>query len=200
MRRIVDEQELISEIQDSVHDLVNFVKDQVKLGLTGNGDADTTERGIFRQLLQVGLKLMCLYFAGLGDGDVGKNVQIDGVEYERGGRSPASLLTVFGVVHFKRFLYYRVDGVKEKSLKLLDCWVTLPSCQASYFVTDWLSRLGVKYTVYEESVRFFRDMFGLSISKRTAEEAVAGLEVGYDAYEQKLQVVNADEEGELCVI
>lgn len=205
MGQIGNDEELISEIYDSLHELINFVKGQVKFGLAGDhlGDADTTERGIFGRLLQLGLQLMCLYFSGLGDGDVGEIIEINGVEYKRGGRSPASLLTVFGVVGFKRFFYYRVDGIKEKSLKFLDSLVNLPSCQASYFVTDWLSRLGVKYSVYEDAVCFFRDMFALSMSKRTAEAAVAGLEVSYNDYEEQRQPAvkgNGVEEGELCVV
>ena len=204
MGQIANEEELISEIHDSLDELINFVKGQVKLRLTADefGDADRTERGVFGRLLQLGLQLMCLYFSGLGDGDVGECIEINGVEYKRGGRSAASLLTVFGVVHFKRFLYYRVDGVKEKSLKFLDSLVNLPSCQASYFVTDWLSRLGVKYSVYEDAICFFRDMFGVSMSKRTAEAGVAGFEVSYDDYEEQRQPVedNGVEEGEVCVV
>ena len=143
---------------------------------------------------------MCLYFAGLGDGDAGEIIEIEGIEYKRTCRSPASLLTVFGIVRFKRYLYYRVDGVKEQSLKFLDFRVNLPSCQASYFVMDWLSRLGVKYTVYEESVRFFRDMFGISLSKRTAEELVRDVEESYNDFEEQRELVRKEEEGELCVV
>ena len=179
MSRIVNELELISEIQDSVQSLIELVKTQVKFAQAGNraGDANATERGIFKGLLQLGRQLMCLYFAGLGDGDVGQVVEVEGVKYKRGGKpSPSSLLTVFGIIHFKRFLYYRIDGVKERSLKFMDCWANLPCCQASYFVTDWLSRLGVKYTAYEEAVRFVKDLFGLRLSKHTAEDAVADLE------------------------
>ena len=203
MSRIVNELELISEIQDSVQSLIELVKTQVKFAQAGNraGDANATERGIFKELLQLGRQLMCLYFAGLGDGDVGQVVEVDGVKYKRGGKpSPSSLLTVFGIIHFKRFLYYRIDGVKERSLKFMDCWANLPCCQASYFVTDWLSRLGVKYTAYEEAVRFVKDLFGLRLSKHTAEDAVADLEVSYDDYEESREFVEVEEEGELCVV
>jgi len=203
MKRIANEVELISEIQDSVQGLIELVKTQVKFAQEGNraGDANTTERGIFKGLLQLGMQLMCLYFAGLGDGDVGQFVEVDGVKYKRGGKpSPSSLLTVFGVIRFKRFLYYRIDNVKERSLKFVDCWANLPDCQASYFVTDWLSRLGVKYTAYEEAVRFVKDLFGLSLSKHTAEDAVADLEVSYDAYEESREFLEVEEEGELCVV
>ena len=87
MGQIANEEELISEIHDSLHELINFVKGQVKFGLAGDhlGDADTTERGVFGRLLQLGLQLMCLYFSGLGDGDVGEIIEINGVEYKRGG-------------------------------------------------------------------------------------------------------------------
>lgn len=202
MKKLFNEQELICEIQGSVQGLIDFVKGQVKLGTAGDagGDADATERGIFKRLLQLGLQLMNLYFAGLGDGDVGEIVEVEGIEYKRGVRSPGSLLTIFGIVRFKRFLYYRLDRIKEPSLKFLDSRVNLPSCQASYFVTDWLSRLGVKYTVYEETVRFFRDMFSISLSKRTAEESVTDLEVSYTNYEEQRELLGKEEEGELCVV
>ena len=187
MSRITNELELISEIQDSVKGLIELVKTQIKFAQEGNraGDANMTERGIFKGLLQLGKQLMVLYFAGLGDGDVGKVVKVDGIDYKRGGKpSPSSLLTVFGVIGFKRFLYYRMDGVKERSLKFLDSRANLPDCQASYFVSDWLCRLGVKYTTYEEAVRFVKDLFGLSLSKHTAEDAVADLDVSYKDYEE----------------
>ena len=199
MSRIVNEDELMNEIQNSVQGLVEFVKNQVRLGAMGNpcGDADATERGIFSRLFQLGLQLMLLYFSGLGDGDRGKVVEIDGASYKQGLCSPCSLLTVFGIVRFKRFLYYREAEVKEKSLRLLDAQVNLPEGQASYFVADWLCRLGVKYTVYEEAVRFMKELFNLNMSERTAEEPVTDLEV---SYEQSREWVGSDEKGELCVV
>ena len=202
MSGITDEEKLISEIQGSVQCLVEFVKSQVKLGTAGNlsGDADATERGIFKRLLKLGLQFMHLYFAGLGDGDSGEIANVNGVLYKRGPCSPRSLLTVFGIVGFKRFLYYRMDGVKEKSLRFLDTRVNLPDGQASYFVVDWLSRLGVKYTVFEEAVRFVKDMFGLALSKRTAEKAVTDLSVSYDDYEEQRELTGDEKEGELCVL
>ena len=202
MGQIVNQQELICEIQDSVQGLIDFVNGQVKLGIEGSqsGDADTTERGIFSRLLQLGLQLMHLYFTGLGNGDRGKIMDVNGVLYERGPCSPRTLLTVFGIVHFKRYFYYRLDKVKEESLKFLDAQVNIPNDQASYFVVDWLSRLGVKYTVFEEAVRFMKDMFGLSLSKRTAEESVANLSVSYERYEEQRELVENETEGELCVL
>ena len=203
MSRIANKEELIEEIHESVQGLIEFVNTQVKLGKLGNpcGDSDTTERGLFSRLLGFGLQLMALYFAGLGDGDEGKIVEIEGVAYKRGPCSPRSLLTVFGIVGFKRFLYYRLGGERQKSLKLLDARVNLPDSQASYFVRDWLCRLGVKYTVYEEAIRFFRDLFGVSMSKRTAEEAVTDLAISYDDYEEHRELVEGETtEGELCVI
>lgn len=203
MSRITNELELISEIQDSVQGLVELVKTQVKFAQKGNraGDANATERGIFKGLLQLGRQLMYLYFSGLGDGDVGRVVEVEGVEYKRGGKpSSSSLLTVFGVIDFQRYLYYRIDGIKERSLKVLDSWANLPDCQASYFVSDWLCRLGVKYTAYEEAVRFVKDLFGLRLSKHTAQDAVSDLDVSYNDYEESRELVQVEEEGELCVV
>ena len=202
MSRIAKEEELISEIQESVQGLVEFVKNQVKLGRVGNlsGDADATEQGIFSRLLKLGLQFMHLYFSGLGDGDSGEIANIDGVLYKRGPCSPRSFLTVFGIVGFKRFLYYRMDGVKEKSLRFLDTHVNLPDGQASYFVVDWLSRLSAKYTFFEEAVLFVKDMFGLALSKRTAEKAIADLSVSYDDYEEQRELLGDKKEGELCVM
>ena len=65
---------------------------------------------------------------------------------------------------------------------------------------ELLNQLGVKYTIFEKAVRFFKDMFGLAISKRTAEQAVAGLNVSYDDYEDQRELPSDEEEGELCVM
>ena len=54
--------------------------------------------------------------------------------------------------------------------------------------------------MYEEAVRFMKDLFHLSMSKRTGEEAVADLEVSYDDYEQSRELVGIEEEGDLCVV
>ena len=51
-----------------------------------------------------------------------------------------------------------------------------------------------------QAVRFVKDMFGLAISKRTAEKAVADLSVSYDDYEEQRESLGDENEGELCVM
>ena len=54
--------------------------------------------------------------------------------------------------------------------------------------------------VFEEAVRFVKDMFGLAISKQTVEEAVAGLSISYDDYEEQRELLGDENEGELRVM
>ncbi len=72
---------------------------------------------------------------------------MEGRRFTREVCSPATHLTVFGEIGFERYCYYSGDG---DGVKPLDAKANLPARQASYFVQDLLSRVGVKYATYEE--------------------------------------------------
>ena len=125
---------------------------------TPGGDANATERGVFGRLLQLGLQLMCLYFSGLGDGDGGKVVEIGGVACER-GRIRRRRCWPFSGSCVQAFFVLSVRRSQKKGPEIAPCAVNLPEGQASYFVVDWLCRLGVKYPVYAAAVGFVKELF-----------------------------------------
>ncbi len=109
------------------------------------------------------------YFEELGVFDLGKEIEVGKKRFTRKICAPASLLTVFGVIKFLRYCYYSDSG---ESIKPLDRNANLPARQASYFVQDIVSRLGIKYTTFDDAKIFFNDLFTHSFSKHTVEEIV----------------------------
>ncbi len=190
------------EIYEIVNEVIEFVKNQAelaKLSLSDcfHGDADTTERCVFEHCLKIGAKLMAYYFEQLGSMDLGKEIEVEGKRFTREVCAPATHLTVFGEINFKRFCYYSADG---ESIKPLDATANLPDRQASYFVQDLLSRLGIKNGTYEETRLFFKDLFSHSFSKRTLEEIVWESASAYENYKETKPLAVEESEGELCVL
>ena len=67
----------LSEIIEITTEVFTYVKNQAELAKspfskTLQGDANTTERGIFKGVLEIGKKLMEYYFEQLGVFDLGK--------------------------------------------------------------------------------------------------------------------------------
>ena len=192
----------LSEVIEIVTEVFNYVKNQAELAkspLSNSllGDANTTERGIFKGVLEIGKKLMEYYFEQLGVFDLGKEIDVEGKRFTRKVCSPATLLTVFGVINFLRYCYYSDSG---ESIKPLDMKANLPARQASYFVQDLVSRLGIKYTTYDEARKFFKDLFSHGFSKHTLEEIVLESAKQYEDYEGKKPLPDKESEGEFCAV
>ena len=190
------------EIYEIVDEVFNYVKNQAKLAKSPlsnslQGDANSTERGIFKRVLEIGKKLMEYYFEQLGVFDLGKEIEAGGKQFTRKVCGSATLLTVFGVIKFFRYFYYSDNG---ESINPMDMKANLPDRQASYFVQDLASRLGIKYTTYDEAKIFFEDLFGHGFSKHTVEEIVLESAMQYEDYEEEKPLPDKQSEGELCVV
>jgi hypothetical protein len=192
----------LSEINEIVNEVFNYVKNQAELAkfpLSNSlqGDANATERGIFKRVLEIGKKLMEYYFEELGVFDLGREIEVEGKRFTRKVCSPATLLTVFGVIKFLRYCYYSDNA---ETIKPMDMKANLPARQASYFVQDLLSRFGIKYTTYDEAKNFFKDLFGHGFSKHTLEEIVLETASHYPDYEGKNPLPDKESEGKLCAV
>ena len=126
-----------------------------------------------------------------------KEIDVEGKQFTRKVCSPATLLTVFGIINFSRYCYYSDSA---ESIKALDMKANLPARQASYFVQDLVSRLGIKYTTYDEARKFFKDLFSHGFSKHTLEEIVLDSAKQYENYDVKKPLPDKESEGEFCAV
>jgi hypothetical protein len=129
---------------------------------------DIVERGVFEMLLKLGRELMELYFAIAGDGDAGETVQPDQEVLKRQEElAVRKYRSVFGVIQ----VYRRVYAVRErqKTFAPLDVRLGFPEGEHSYVLQDFLQRFCVQNS-FDDSVASLKDLFGLHVSKLTAEK------------------------------
>ncbi len=164
--------------------------------------AESVERHIFMELLKIGRMLMQNYFHELGRGDKGSKLVRNGHDYRRKICKPLTLLTVFGIVIIERWCYY-AEG--HKGYSPIDETASLPDRQASYFVQRIVGRMSIRDT-YDECVKSFKELFGISLSTHTAEQIIKELSLHHKEYadnlsppapepEKLIQVVGFDGKG-----
>lgn len=129
---------------------------------------DKVERGIFEMLLNLGQSLMESYFAMAGDGDVGETWERNGEILRRLEESGIRRYhSIFGVIEVHRRVYAVRE--KQKAYAPLDSQLGFPEGEHSYVLQDFLQRFCVKNS-FEDSVTSLKDLFGLRVSKLTAEK------------------------------
>ena len=196
--------EKLMEMIVSVREAARRARQQARTAQPDDHGAelDQVEQYIFSHLLQLGRLLVQLYANEVGDGDCGARLERAGQVYERKVKRPWTVLTVFGQVVFRRWLYYRRDGARWVPT---DAAANLPARKSSYFVQRLLGRLSLR-DKYAEATTFFADLFGQQVSTRTAHTIVAETAAEAVAFRAvaplpapadcgTLQVVSADGKG-----
>lgn len=174
--------------------LLQFVEDQA-----GQSErVDIAEREVFFRLLDLGKQLMESYFARAGDGNVGETWERNGEmlnrQEELGTRKYHS---IFGVISVERHVY----AVRErrKTHAPLDSQLGFPEGEHSYVLQDFLNRFCVK-DAFAEGVTSLKDLFGLRVSKLTAETTNQSIGKAIGEYRQEKQrTALEEEEGEILV-
>ena len=103
------------------------------------------ERGLFRQLLELGYQLLELFFSLCGTGDRGAQLQLsDGREVNRLERErERQYQSVFGCHQLQRVVYGSGEGQKIE-YAALDQQVQLPASKFSYLLQEWDQALAVE--------------------------------------------------------
>ncbi len=159
---------------------------------------DIVERGIFDKLLDLGESLMELFFATVGDGDVGDSWERNGETLHRQKELGIRLYhSIFGVISVYRQVYAARE--KQKAYAPLDCALGFPEGTHSYVLQDFLDRFCVKDS-FEESVTSLKELFGLRLSKLTAEKLNQSFGKAIGRFrEEKHRKGFEDEEGDILV-
>ena len=159
-------------------------------------EAHQVEASIFKQLMELGLLLLRLFFTNQNLGDYGPTIQTGKGLAERGRTSDRSYYSIFGKLKVNRYLY----RLGEESFSPLDGVLNLPIRCYSYFLAEWVNWLNIN-RAYGDTVAFLRKFLGLHLSVSAVETISQESASPYEAYyEVKKAVPHPDPVGELTVV
>jgi hypothetical protein len=142
-------------------------------------EAHLVEASIFKQLMQLGLLLLHLFFLHHQQGDYGPTLQTAQGFATRERPSERSYLSIFGKLKVERYLY----SVGSMSFAPLDEFLNLPVRCYSYFLAERVNLLDIKDS-YAETVNLLHRFFDLKLSVSAAEtisqESAALYQVYYE--------------------
>jgi hypothetical protein len=159
-------------------------------------EAHRVEAHIFRQLLQLGLLLLKVFFANHEEGNYGPTLPTAKGIARRGRRSQRSYYSIFGKLKMKRYLYQ----LGQESLAPLDIRLNLPQRCYSYFLAEGVNLININ-GAYEQTVELLKKFFDLSLSVSAVETISKDSAPFYEAYyEHKQQQAKPAKPEELTVV
>lgn len=142
---------------------------------------DKVERGLFADLLALGLTLLQLFVAKAGKGDEGRQIEHQGRSLRRSEEpKPRRYHSPFGILSVVRWVYSR--GPKKKIERApTDERLGLPKGEYSYVLQDWLERFCVNQP-FAEGTEALYVILGIKPSVETAEEINARMAVYAESF------------------
>jgi hypothetical protein len=140
-------------------------------------EAHLVEASIFKQLMQLGLLLLHVFFLNHQQGDYGPTLQTAQGLATRERPSERSYFSIFGKLKVERYLY----SVGSMSFAPLDQFLNLPLRCYSYFLAERVNLLNIKDS-YAETVNLLQRFFDLKLSVSAAETISQDSAALYEAY------------------
>jgi len=140
-------------------------------------EAHQVEASLFKQLMQLGLLFLHLFFANHHGGDYGETVQTAQGLATRGRPSERAYFSIFGKLKIPRYLY----AVDALSFAPLDVLLNLPVRCYSYFLAERVNLLNIQ-GAYEEATQLLHKLFDLRLSVSAAETLSQESGHQYEAY------------------
>jgi transglutaminase-like putative cysteine protease len=171
--------------------MLNYVKE------SKTATADQVERGIFKRLLELGFKLMLLFFTLRAEA-----YPRTPVETETGEKLPyfddkkRAYYSIFGKLPFVRPYFY-AQGVAGQSP--LDAELSLGSDCYSDLVREIAEYLGADVT-YEKVTGIFARILGQKLSTNAVSKMVAEDAADVEAYYEQKPAPKPEDEGQILVI
>jgi hypothetical protein len=159
-------EEIVQQVREEFEALLTFVLEASPQTVP---DADTMERGLFRQLFAMGCLLLRLYFRQqdrlLAPETVSSKA---GKELPFHSQKQRTYLSIFGPVVFSRRYYYQFG----EGYAPLDATLNLPESGASDMLREWRERLGM-YSSYQKVTRDLAEFLGHHASTRQIQHDIA---------------------------
>lgn len=193
---IFSPEESLLKAQVDLQDLVAFARQAAVDG----SRIDQVERGLMRRLLALGLKLLQLFIAEHGDGDLGDEIPADDGRTLRRlpRRHDCRYVSIFGELSITRAVYGSREGRRIECAPL-DERLGLPAGDFSYVLEDWIQRFCLKGS-FAEGAESLETLLGLRLGSRTLEHMNQELAGFVAPFRDAVEPPPADEEGPILVV
>jgi len=186
-------QGIIQDLRKEFENMLDYV--------TGEGartaTADAIERGLFQMLIQMGLKLLTLFFVMRSQAASREPLRlVDGSELSYHRDTVRRYVSIFGGLRFVRPYFYR-KGYKGQVP--LDAELSLGENSYSDLVREVHDYLSV-YGVYHKACDILERLLGLNLSTRVIQSNLGKDAQAVEAYYAQKPAPKANEEAEILVI
>lgn len=186
-------QVIIQDIRTDFEKMLEYVSGEQARTAT----ADATERGLFKMLIEMGLKLLTLFFVMRSQSAKRETLKTtDGSELYYHRDTKRRYVSIFGKLRFARPYFYRKG---QDSQTPLDAELSLGDDCYSDLVREVSDYLGV-YGVYHKSCDILERLLGLSLSTRVVQTNLGEDAVDVSAYYAQKPAPVASSEAEILVI
>jgi hypothetical protein len=193
---IFSPEQALLKAQADLQDLVAFARRAADDGLR----IDQVERELMGRLLALGLKLLQLFLAEHGDGDLGEEVPAEDGHTLRRLPKPhdCRYVSIFGVLQITRAVYGSREGQQIERVPL-DERLGLPAGDFSYVLEDWTQRFCLKGS-FAEAAESLETLLGLRLGSRTLEHMNQELAGFVAPFRDAVEPPPAAEEGPILVV
>ena len=183
---------IIQEIRAEFEILLDFVT-----GVEAQvSTADRIERGLFKRLLDLGAKLLLLFFVIRAQNSSRESIQTtDGQELPYLDERKRTYFSIFGKIPFWRPYFYK-SGVGEVPL---DAELSLGSDRYSDFLRDMSEYLAV-YVAYNKDADLLDRFFDLQLSTRVIQKIIDADAADVEAFYAQKSPPSPAEEAEILVL
>jgi len=186
-------QGIIQDIRSDFENMLEYVTgEQARIAT-----ADETERGLFKRLMEVGLKLLTLFFV-IRSQNAGRETfkTADGSVLYYHRDTKRRYVSIFGKLHFVRPYFYHKG---QEGQIPLDAELRLGEDCYSELVREVSDYLGV-YDVYHKACDILERLLGLSLSTRVIQTNLGEDAAEVEAYYAQKPAPAANSEAKILVI
>lgn len=183
---------IIQEIRSEFEGILDFVTNEQ----ARKSKADEIERGLFKQVLKMGLQLLQLFFIVRAEQSSREPIEQETGRLPYHSDKRRQYYSVFGRVFVWRPYFYRAG---EASQTPLDAELSLGDDIYSDMLREMAEQLGV-YVTYLKTGDLWQRFFGLKLSTRAIQTQVITDAADVEAYYEQKSAPAAETEAEILVL
>lgn len=186
-------QDIMQDIRTEFEMLLDFVTGEEAQTAT----ADHIERGLFRRLLELGAKLLLLFFVTRAQNCSREPLQMeDGQELPYHSEKKRTYFSIFGKLPFWRPYFYKTGAEGQCPL---DAELSLGSDRYSDFLREVSEYLAV-YVAYGKDADLLKRFFDLRLSTRVLQQVIGADATDVEPFYTQKPPPSPAEEAEILVI